>query len=185
MEGAFRQGNMTVLPPPFLMAAGGPSIWKPGALRESEAGQRAQRVSSHHSHTVQHESPHTQPGESYRPDTLRTRGGWAQDATRGLGRSKGVHLLASHAMNVVSTVHVVLFCQQDHCSFLSEVHSSPWNMGSLSTHRQGIFMTPFPHCATLMVRGRMVLPCPVPCTSKMKVGTAATSSLDVASKDLS
>lgn len=119
MEGAFRQGNMTVLPSPFLMAAGGPSIWKPGALRESEAGQRAQRVSSHHSHTVQHESPHTQPGESYRPDTLRTRGGWAQDATRGLGRSKGVHLLASHAVNVVSTVHVGLFCQQDHCSTLT------------------------------------------------------------------
>lgn len=75
---------MTVLPSPLLRAERGDlSIWQPGAPRESEAGQRAQRVSSHHSHTVQCESPHTQPGESCGPGTPRTRGGWARDAIGG------------------------------------------------------------------------------------------------------
>lgn len=54
---------------------------------------------SHLSHTVQNESPHTQPGESCRlMDTLRTWGGWAQRLERGPGRGKIVHPLASHPM---------------------------------------------------------------------------------------
>lgn len=66
---------------------GEPSFRQLGALRESEAGQRAQSVSSHHSHTVQHESPHTQPGESYRlTDTPRT--GHRVVGHRGLERGR-------------------------------------------------------------------------------------------------
>lgn len=78
---------------------GEPSFRELGVLREFEAGQRAQRVSSHHSHTVQHESPHTQPGESCRlTDTLRTVHGVVghRRLERGPGRGKGVHPLASH-----------------------------------------------------------------------------------------
>lgn len=85
------------------------SFWQLGSLRESEAGQRAQRVSSHHSHPVQHESPHTQPGESCRlTDTLRT--GWGiaghRRLERGPGRSKR---LLGQSLNEVPSADVGLF----------------------------------------------------------------------------